>query len=87
MCVSPAFGKGSDAYSTFFAAIDIVSIYWYLVNHKHKSGLIRGERTEYEKWQPTAIRNRVEVRNGVALLERLRERPAEENPRAGAEDK
>ena len=30
-------------------------------------------------WLPTAIRSRVEVRNGAALSERLRERPAEEN--------
>ena len=45
------------------------------INHR----LSRVERTEYGAWLPTAIRNRVEVRNGDALPERLRERPAEEN--------
>src|SRR5581483_6905814 len=43
------------------------------------SRLFRVERTEYGMRSPTAIRSRVEVRNGSALPERLRERPAEEN--------
>jgi hypothetical protein len=41
--------------------------------------LTRVERTKYGMWLPTAIRRRVEVRNGSAHPERLRERPAEEN--------
>ena len=50
-----------------------------ILEEQMQKRLTRVERKQYGMRLPTAIRSRVEVRNGAALPERLRERPAEEN--------